>query len=180
MQQILDQHTGKQEKIRYRLDFAIKLFKKQAFAIKLGEHERIAVPNPDGRALRPETSVEQFLQALHDPIFTRFFEALKVTYQSRDGVKVQRLRWGWFAERELPADCFETPKYDYLSYINTRWQEKLEEHYRTLDQFTPGKSGDDGENDHDDDETGRSDSGLYINSCTFKGAVDDTGDTRRG
>ena len=148
MQQIIERHTSIKEKTRYRIDFAIKFFKKTSFAVRLGEHKRIAVPNPNGRALRPDVKVDQFLQALHDPAFAKLFEDLKVKYQSRDGVKLQRLRWEWFAERELPPDCFETPKYDYLKYINTHWQEKLDDHYRLLDQLLRKKSDD---NDEDDD-----------------------------
>ncbi|GAK59056.1 hypothetical protein U27_06032 [Candidatus Vecturithrix granuli] len=149
MQQIIERHTRIQEKTRYRIDFAIKLFKKSSFALRLGEHKRIAVPNPNGRALRPDAKVDQFLQALHDPAFARLFEALKVKYQSRDGVKLQRLRWEWFAERELPPDCFETPKYDYLKYINTHWQKKLDDHSRLLDQLLQNKR--DNEDKDDDD-----------------------------
>lgn len=147
MQQIIERCTKIQEKIRYRIDFAIKLFKKSSFALRLGEHKRVAVPNPNGRALRPDVKVDQFLQALHDPAFARLFEDLKVKYQSRDGVKLQQLRWEWFAERELPPDCFETPKYDYLKYINTHWQEKLDDHYRLLDRLLRKKHDDDDEED---------------------------------
>lgn len=136
MKGIIEQHTKTQQKTKYRMDFAVKFFKKRFFAFRLGEHKRIAVPNPEGRVLRQDTSVDQALASLKASIFLTFFKELKMQYRSRNGLKMQRLRWGWFAERELKEEYFKKPKYNYLKYIHTRWKEKVKNHYKTLQRFS--------------------------------------------
>lgn len=146
---IIEHCTENQEKIKYRMDFAIKLLKKTPFAFKLGKHKRIAVPNPDGRVLRRDTSVNQALEAMNNPTFSTFFKKLKMQYRSRHGLKVQKLRWSWFAERELKEGYFKRPKYNYLKYIHTRWKEKAKDHYTTL--YKLSRREEDDEKNHDDD-----------------------------
>lgn len=148
MKDIVELYTEQQEKTKYRMEFAIKLFKGTPFAFRLGEHKRIAVPNPEGRVLRHDISIEQALEVLKDLRFSTFFKGLKMKYRSRSGLKLQALRWSWFAERELQAGHFEKPKYNYLKYIHTRWKEKVQEHYSTLEQLSRREYEDE---DDDDD-----------------------------
>jgi len=147
MQNIIERYTENQEKTKYRIDFTIKLFKRTRFALRLGRHKRIPVPNPEGRVLRHEKSLDQTLEAMKDPIFSVFFEGLKIQYRSRYGLKLQALRWCWFAERELKEGYFEKPKYNYVKYIHTRWKEKEKEHYKTLQKLSRRDDGDDDDDD---------------------------------
>ncbi len=141
--EIIEQHTERQEKTKYQMDFAIKFFKKKFFAFRLGEHKRIAIPNPEGRILRGDTNVVRVLEFLQEPLFSAFFEELKMLYRSRSALKVQKLRWSWFAERELKEGHFEKPKYNYIKYIHTRWKEKVKAHYATLRQLSKRKDDED-------------------------------------
>ncbi len=141
MKDIVDGCTRVQEKIKYRMQFAFKFFKKAWFAFRIRKHKRIAVPNPEGRVLLENVSIDQALKAMHTDLFFSFFEELKMRHRSRFGIKLQRLRWAWFAERELKEAYFEKPKYNYLQYIHSRWKEKVKEHYRTLRRLS--KRGDD-------------------------------------
>jgi hypothetical protein len=147
IKETIEKYTKNQEKIKYRIDFTIKLFKRSRFALRFGKHKRIPFPNPEGRVLRDDTNAEQTLEALKDPIFPVFFEELKKQYRSQFGLKLQHLRWSWFAERELPEGYFERPKYNYLKYIHTRWKKKEQDHYETLQQLSRREK----EEDEDDD-----------------------------
>lgn len=132
MKTLIKRCTKNQKKIKYRLAFAFKFFRKTWFAFRLREHKLIAVPNPEGRVLRQEVDVDHALDAMKESIFFKFFEELKMRYRSRYGVKLQKLRWAWFAERELKEGYFKKPKYNYLKYIHTRWKKKVKRHYKTL------------------------------------------------
>ncbi len=143
MKTIIETHTTQHEKVKYRLEFAVKWFKKRFFAFRIGEHKRVAIQNPEGRILCSDTNVEQALNAFKSPIFPAFFDELQMLYRSRTGVKLQKLRWSWFAERELQSGFFQQPKYDYLKYIHSRWEEKVEEHYHAIHKFS---------RKHDDDD----------------------------
>lgn len=132
MKGIIDQYTELHEKTKYRVQFAIKFLKKTPFAFRLRDHRLIKVPNPEGRILRKETTIDEILDAMKGPVFLDFIRELRLQYRSHYGLKLQALRWSWFAERKLPEGYFEEPKYNYVKYIHTRWKEKVKTHYATL------------------------------------------------
>jgi hypothetical protein len=133
---IIEQHTIQHTKTKSRVDFAYKLFLKTRFALRLQDHRLVTVENPEGRILRQDITLHATLTALDAPIFTSFFHQLRLQYRSRNGVKLQKLRWSWFAERSLPDGYFDTPKYNYLKYIHARWKEKVQAHYKALHQLS--------------------------------------------
>jgi hypothetical protein len=143
LKEIVDGCTRIQEKIKYRMQFAFKFFKKTWFAFRIRKHKRVAISNPEGRVLQEDVSVDQALKDLHTNLFFSFFEELKMRHRSRYGIKLQRLRWAWFAERELNEEYFEKPKYNYLQYIHSRWKEKVKEHYRALRRLSQREEDDD-------------------------------------
>jgi hypothetical protein len=143
MRTIIEQHTIRHEKTKYRVDFAFKFFKGTPFGFRLKDHKVIKVPNPDGRILRPDTTLARTIETLNSSIFSEFLKELRLLYRSRHGLKMQALRWAWFAERELPEGYFDRPKYNYLKYIHTRWKEKVKNHYRALHRLSRRDDGDD-------------------------------------
>lgn len=145
----LDQHVVPHEKTKYRLQFPTILFLGTPYAIRFGEYKPVKVPNPDGRKLRPDTTIAKALDTLRLPIFATLLADLKLQYRSLDGVKLQALRWEWFAQRKLPDGYFEAPKYDYLKYVNSDWKEKQQRHAQMLRKLIET---DDEHDDDDDDE----------------------------
>lgn len=132
---LLDRHTVRQTKTKYRIDFPLIFLRGTPFAFRLGEYDLIAEENPDGRKLRPDTPIAEALDTLKSPLFSQLTAELKLQYRSQDAVKLQGLRWAWFAQRELPDGYFERPKYDYLKYVETCWLEKRQEHERALQKI---------------------------------------------
>ena len=136
MKAIIDQYTLLQTKTRQRVEFAHKFLKKTRMAFRVRDHNIIQVPNPEGRKLKDSTRTADFLEALSAPLFAEFFHELRLQYRSRSGIKMQRLRWSWFAERTLPEGFFEPPHYNYLAYIHERWKDKVADHYHMLRQLS--------------------------------------------
>lgn len=136
MKVTIEKHTDRHEKTKYRVDFAFKLFKGSRFGFRFQDHKLIKVPNPDGRILRPDTTLIHTIKSLNVPVFSEFLHELRLFYRSHHGLKLQALRWAWFAERELPEGYFDTPKYNYLKYIHTRWKEKVKKHYKALHRLS--------------------------------------------
>jgi hypothetical protein len=136
MKAAINHYTVLHTKIRRRVEFAHKFLKKTRMAFRLQDHNIIEVPNPEGRKMKDPTLILDFLEALEAPLFTSFLQELRLQYRSRHGVKMQRLRWAWFAERKLPEGYFEKPHYNYLDYIDSRWKDKIQAHYHTLNYLS--------------------------------------------
>ncbi len=136
MKAIIDRETLLETKIRNRVEFAHKFLKKTRMAFRLQDHKIIQVPNPDGRTMKDNVRLSDFLEAIETPLFTEFFQELRLQYRSRYGVNMQRLRWSWFAERALPEGFFDQPHYNYLTYIHDRWKDKVADHYQMLQQLS--------------------------------------------
>lgn len=132
MKAMIDRYTVLHTKIRRRVEFAHKFFKKTRMAFRLQDHNIVEVPNPEGRKIKDIALIPDFLETLETPLFTTFLQELRLQYRSRYGVKMQQLRWAWFAERELPEGYFEQLNYNYLDYIDFRWKDKVLTHYQAL------------------------------------------------
>lgn len=132
---IFERYTEQQTTTRKRIQFSHKFLKKTRLAFRLQDHDIIEVPNPDGRALKRAAQIPDFLNALDTPLLTEMIHDLRLQYRSRFGLKMQRLRWSWFAERALPEGFFEPLHFEYLDYIQHRWKANISDHYDLLQRL---------------------------------------------